>query len=122
MHRGARQTTGLIGVCHAYHDGRASLTDFDARIAAGALTAIVGENGTGKSTLLSLLLRLHRPVSGEIRIGGTPIEEFQLGGYREQIAYVPQELALFGGTIRDNIAFGRPGATDDEVTEAAKAA
>ncbi len=107
------------GIGHAYHDGRASLTDLDAHIAAGSLTAIVGENGTGKSTLLSLLLRLHRPSTGQIRIGGTPIDELQLAGYREQIAYVPQELALFGGTIRDNIAFGRPSATSDDIDAAA---
>ncbi|MEZ5246100.1 MAG: ABC transporter ATP-binding protein [Acidimicrobiales bacterium] len=112
----------FINVGHAYHDGRASLTDFSAHISAGLLTAIIGENGTGKSTLLSLLLRLHRPTAGEIRIGGTPVEELQLGGYREQIAYVPQELALFGGTIRDNIAFGQPSATDEAIHAAASAA
>ncbi len=98
------------------------MTDFNARISAGSLTAIIGENGTGKSTLLSLLLRLHRPTAGQILIGGTPIEELQLSGYREQIAYVPQELALFGGTIRDNIAFGQPSATDADIHEAATAA
>ena len=112
----------FVDVGHAYHDGRASLTDFNARISAGSLTAIIGENGTGKSTLLSLLLRLHRPTAGQILIGGTPIEELQLSGYREQIAYVPQELALFGGTIRDNIAFGQPSATDADIHEAATAA
>lgn len=112
----------FVDVGHAYHDGRASLTDLNARISAGSLTAIIGENGTGKSTLLSLLLRLHRPTTGRILIGGTPIEELQLGGYREQIAYVPQELALFGGTIRDNIAFGRPSATEADIQTAATAA
>ena len=112
----------FVGISHAYRDGRASLTDLNATIAAGSLTAIVGENGTGKSTLLSLLLRLHRPVTGRILIGGRPIEDLQLGGYREQIAYVPQELALFGGTIRDNIAFGRPSATDAAISAAAASA
>ena len=112
----------FVGVGHAYHDGRPSLTDFNACVLAGSLTAIIGENGTGKSTLLSLLLRLHRPTTGHILIGGTPIEDLQLSGYREQIAYVPQELALFGGTIRDNIAFGQPSATDADIHAAATAA
>ncbi len=112
----------FASISHAYHDGRPSLAGLSARIPSGSLTAVVGENGTGKSTLLSLLLRLHRPTAGEIRIDGVPIEEYQLRSYRDQIAYVPQELALFGGTIRDNIAFGRPGATDDEIEAAAEAA
>ena len=112
----------FVGVSHRYHDGRASLTDFSARVEARSLTAVVGENGTGKSTLMSLLLRLHQPTSGQILIDGKPIDEMRLGGYREQIAYVPQELALFGGTIRDNIAFGRPTATASEIALAADAA
>lgn len=112
----------FLDLGHSYHDGRTSLRNFNARISAGSLTAIVGENGTGKSTLLSLLLRLHQPTTGKILIGGRPIDSLQLGGYRDQIAYVPQELALFGGTIRDNIAFGSPSATDDEITCAAAAA
>lgn len=109
----------FVGVGHAYPDGRASLTDFNARFASGSLTAIVGENGTGKSTLLSLLLRLHQPSSGQILIDGEPIHELRLADYRDQIAYVPQELALFGGTIGDNIAFGRPGASDAAIAAAA---
>lgn len=112
----------FAGVSHSYHDGRRSLHHFDAHVRGGALTAITGENGTGKSTLLSLLLRLHRPDAGEIRIGGVPIEQFRLGDYRRQIAYVPQELALFGGTIRENIAFGRPSATEADILGAAAAA
>jgi len=93
-----------------------------ARIERRKVTAIVGENGTGKSTLLSLLLRLHTPTAGTIKIGGEPVQELQLESYRDQIAYVPQELALFGGTIRENIAFGRPEATDEEIKAAADAA
>jgi ATP-binding cassette subfamily B protein len=112
----------LFDVSHAYPDGRRSLTGLSVRFPPGALTAIVGENGTGKSTLLALLLRLHRPTSGHIRIGGVPIERYQLSSYRQRIGYVPQELALFGGTIRDNIAFGRPGATDAQIAAAADAA
>lgn len=112
----------FVGVSHAYADGRPSLQDFSVRIPAGSLVAVTGENGTGKSTLLSLLLRLHRPIAGVIRIGGTPIDEWELAAYREQIAYVPQDIALFGGTIRENIAFGRPDARDEDIAAAADAA
>jgi len=109
-------------VAHSYPDGRESLSGLSATIPAGTLVAVVGENGTGKSTALSLLLRLFSPTSGEIRIGGLGVELLQLDTYRQQIAYVPQELSLFDGTIRDNIAFGKPQATDAEIEAAADAA
>ncbi len=109
----------FLGVSHRYHDGRRSVDRLSVRIPAGDLVAVTGENGAGKSTLLSLLLRLHRPHQGAIAIGGTPIEKMQLSSYRDQIAYVPQNLALFGGTIRENILFGRPDASDDDVLTAA---
>jgi ABC-type multidrug transport system fused ATPase/permease subunit len=109
-------------VHHQYPDGRRSLQGFSDRIPAGSFAVITGENGRGKSTLLSLLLRLHRPSAGEIRIGGTSISDYQLGSYRDRIAYVPQQLVLFSGTIRQNIAFGNPGATGGEVLAAAEAA
>lgn len=112
----------LVAVSHTYPDGRPSLRHLHVRIPAGALVAVVGENGTGKSTLLSLLLRLHRPSEGVVRIGGVDINELQLSSYRRQIAYVPQDLSLFGGTIAENIAFGRPGATEAEIAAAADAA
>ncbi len=109
-------------VSHTYPDGRTSLVDFSVRIPSGSLVAVVGENGTGKSTLLSLLLRLHRPTSGEVKIGGEPIDRFMLSSYRDQIAYVPQDLSLFGGTIRENLTFGKSEASDQEILDAAKAA
>ena len=83
------------------------------------LIMLKGENGSGKSTLLSLLLRLHSPESGTISIDGHRIESFDLADYRSHIAYVPQELALFGGTVRDNIIYGKPSASDSEVERAA---
>lgn len=112
----------LRGVHHRYPDGRASLNGIDLRIPGGGLVAITGENGTGKSTLLSLLTRLHRPAAGSISIGGAPIEEMSLASYRKRIAVVPQQLALFSGTIRENIAFGDPDASGAEVLAAAEAA
>lgn len=112
----------LLNVAHTYPDGRASLGGLSVRIPSGSLVAVVGENGSGKSTLLSLLLRLYQPDRGEIRIGGESISNFQLRSYRDQIAYVPQDLVLFGGTIRSNITLGRPDATDDEIRAASDAA
>lgn len=116
---------GRIDICrvgHVYPDGRRSLAGLDASVPAGSLVAITGENGTGKSTLLSLLLRLHRPSEGAVLIDDTDISSLQLASYREQIAYVPQELALFGGTIRENVLFAGPDATDAEILAAADAA
>jgi ATP-binding cassette, subfamily B, bacterial len=112
----------FIDVSHTYPDGRTSLEDFSVHIPAGSLVAVVGENGTGKSTLLSLLLRLHEPGRGAVRIAGVPIDTLQLSSYRRQIAYVPQDLALFGGTVRENLTFARPDATDAELRIAADAA
>lgn len=109
----------LQGLGHVYGDGRRSLSGLDATVPAGSLVAVTGENGTGKSTLLSLLLRLHTPAEGAILVDGIDIAALRLGDYREQIAYVPQELALFGGTIRENIIFARPDASDDEIRAAA---
>ncbi len=112
----------FVDVDHRYHDGRTSLADFSATIRSGSLTAVTGENGTGKSTLLALLLRLQHPTSGTIRIGGVSIHDVRLGGYRDQISYVPQQLTLFSGTIRDNIGFGSNDATDRDIGAAAEAA
>ncbi|MEP1123162.1 MAG: ABC transporter ATP-binding protein [Ilumatobacter sp.] len=127
QHRGEPCTT-LDGdiefddIGHRYHDGRVSLTGFSATIRAGSLTAVTGENGTGKSTLIELLLRLQRPTDGTIRIAGRSIDEYELNGYREQISFVPQQLTLFSGTIRDNIAFGNPDASGSDILAAAEAA
>lgn len=106
-------------VSHTYPDGRTSIVDLSFHIPARSIVAIVGENGSGKSTVLSLLLRLYQPDSGEIRIGDVPIGDLRLHSYRNQIAFVPQELTLFSGTIRENIAFGKPDATDEEIETAA---
>ncbi len=109
-------------VTHVYPDGRRSLERVSLRVEAGAVVAVTGENGAGKSTMLSLLLRLRRPTTGTIRIGGADIADYRVADYRNRIAYVPQDLALFGGTIRENIAFGKPDATEDEIVSAADAA
>jgi len=112
----------LTDVHHFYPDGRRSLNGLSVSIPSGALVAVAGDNGSGKSTLIALLLRLYRPSTGEISIDGIAIESLRLDTYRAQIAYVPQELSLFSGTIRENIAFGRPDATDAEIEAAAEMA
>jgi len=98
------------------------LRDFDLHAKAGQRIALVGPSGSGKSTSISLLFRFYEPTSGEIRIDGQPIGEFSLTTLRRNLALVPQEVLLFGGSIRENIAYGRPGATEDEVIAAAKKA
>ncbi|UYO38981.1 ABC transporter ATP-binding protein/permease [Rhodopseudomonas palustris] len=88
----------------------------------GKMTALVGPSGGGKSTVLALLLRLYEPGGGEIRIDGQPIASKSRESLRRQTAYVGQDVYLFRDTVRANIAFGKIGATDDEVIAAARAA
>jgi len=98
------------------------LKNIDLSISANQLVALVGASGAGKSTIASLLLRLHDPISGAILYDGKDSRDYLLSALRSQIALVPQDIFLFGGTIRENIAYGKPGATDDEITEAAQKA
>lgn len=91
-------------------------------IPAGKKVALVGQSGAGKSTVMQLLLQFHRPDAGTIRIGGTDIYEYDLESYRQNFAIVPQEVILFGGSIRENILYGKPDATEQEVIEAARKA
>jgi ATP-binding cassette subfamily B protein len=88
----------------------------------GRMTALVGSSGGGKSTILNLLLRFHEVGGGTILIDGQNIAEVSRRSLRRQIAYVGQDVFLFRGTIRENIAFGRPGATQGEIVAAARAA
>lgn len=91
-------------------------------IPAGKKVALVGQSGAGKSTIMQLLLQFHRPDTGTIRIGGTDIYEYDLESYRQNFAIVPQEVILFGGTIRENILYGKPDAAEPEIIEAARKA
>jgi ATP-binding cassette subfamily B protein len=88
---------------------------------AGSSVALVGETGAGKSTVLKLLARFYDPSAGKVRIDGTPVDELDPAAFHHHLGIVPQEAFLFSGTIRDNIAFGRPDATDAEVEAAARA-
>ncbi len=91
-------------------------------IPAGKKVAIVGQSGAGKSTIMQLLLQFHFPTSGRITIDGREIYDYELEAYRQNFAIVPQEVILFGGTIRENILYGKPDATEAEIIEAARQA
>jgi len=98
------------------------LRNISVSIEANQMVALVGASGAGKSTIASLLLRLHDPISGAILFDGKDSREYSLSALRSQIALVPQDIFLFGGTIRENIAYGKPTATDEEITDAAQKA
>jgi ABC-type multidrug transport system fused ATPase/permease subunit len=88
----------------------------------GDQIAIVGPSGAGKSTITQLIYRFYENYTGTISVDGKDIKLYDLTEYRSQLAIVPQEVMLFGGTIKENIAYGKPGASDDEIFEAAKKA
>lgn len=96
------------------------LKGIDLKIKAGESVALVGTSGAGKSTIVQLLQRFYELESGEIFVDGKNINDFNISQYRSHFALVPQEVLLFGGTIRENILYGKPDATDEEVIEAAK--
>lgn len=97
------------------------LAGIDLHIPAGQTVALVGETGAGKSTIVKLIARFYDPTAGAVLIDGVPLTELSIGRYRQQLGYVPQEPFLFSGTIRDNIAYGKPDASDVEVRAAAMA-
>jgi len=90
-------------------------------VAPGETVALVGETGAGKSTLVKLVARFYDVSSGTVRVDGTDVRDYDLAGYRHRLGVVPQEAHLFAGTVRDAIAYGRPGATEAEVEAAARA-
>jgi ATP-binding cassette, subfamily B, bacterial len=109
-------------VSFSYPGGRQVLHKADLVVPSGSLVAITGGNGEGKSTSLSLILRLFEPDSGRVLIDGRPVSDFRLDAYRSRTAYVPQDLRLFSGSIADNVRFGRPDATDHQIMSAIVAA
>jgi ABC-type multidrug transport system fused ATPase/permease subunit len=105
-----------------YRTGRPVLRSVSFDVEPGQLVGLVGANGAGKSTLLALIPRLYDPLEGKVRIDGERIKRFTLDSVREQIGIVLQQPILFGTTIHENIAYGKPDASLDEVIAAAKAA
>lgn len=104
------------------HTGIKALKNFDLSIAAGEKVALIGRTGSGKSTIAQLLLRMFDTNEGEILIDGVDIKKFDITSLRNQISYVPQDGFLFSDSIRNNIAFGAPKATLEEVKNAARMA
>ncbi|HEX7411250.1 MAG TPA: ABC transporter transmembrane domain-containing protein [Bacteroidales bacterium] len=98
------------------------LSDINVNILPDTLVALVGPSGAGKSTMVSLLLRLYEPILGKILFDERESESIPLSVLRSQMAIVPQDIFLFGGTIRENISYGKPGATEEMIEEAAQQA
>ena len=103
-----------------YPDGTPALKGIDLRIPAGRTVAVVGPSGAGKSTLLNLIPRFFDPTSGQMLINGTDVKTVKLHDLRQHVALVSQDVALLNDTVGNNIAFGREGATQDEIIAAAK--
>jgi ATP-binding cassette, subfamily B, putative efflux pump len=109
-------------VTFGYEADKPVLREVSFHAPAGTTTALVGPSGAGKSTLINLVMAFHQPQIGRILIDGQPLDGLKLHDYRGQLGVVLQDNFLFDGTIRDNIAYARPDATDEEVRAAAKIA
>lgn len=111
-----------VGFRYPARPDRAVLQDFDVTIAAGSTVAIVGPSGAGKSTILHLLARFYDPTEGVIRLDGCDIRNVDPARLRQTIGLVPQDPVIFGASVRENIRYGRPEASDREIVAAAEAA
>ncbi len=104
-----------------YPDNAApTLERIDMEVRPGTITALVGLSGAGKSTLINLLDKFYRPDSGEITLDGVPLEQYDTNFLREQIGLVLQKNHIFNGTIEENIRYGKPDATTEEIEDAAR--
>lgn len=121
-----RQVRGDISLDHVSFNYPGTQTkvidEVTLRVAAGQTVALVGLSGAGKTTLCNLIARFFDPTSGRILLDGIDLREYSVESYRQLLGIVEQDVFLFDGTIAENIAFGRPSATDDEIVEAARAA
>ena len=117
-------TLRLDGVTFHYpsRPQQAALSQLDVQVAAGQTVAVVGPSGAGKSSLFQLLLRFYDPQQGRIELDGVPIDQLRLADLRQRIGVVPQDAVIFSANAMENIRYGLPHATDDEVIAAAKAA
>ena len=105
-----------------YRPDRPVVRDFNVRVPGGSVVALVGRSGAGKTTVTDLVARFHDPTHGRILVNGTDIRDLQLKTYRNLLALVQQDVFLFDGSVRDNIAYGRHDATMEEIVDAAKRA
>jgi ATP-binding cassette subfamily B protein len=111
-----------VSFCYPSRPDTFAIKDFTLDVESGETLAIVGPSGAGKSTLFQLLLRFYDPESGCIRVDGVDVRRADPEAVRSRIGLVPQETIIFGTSARENIGYGRPGASDDEIVAAAKAA
>ena len=122
---GAREAPHLVHeiefdqVEFEYREGRPVVRDFNVRVPGGSVVALVGRSGAGKTTVTDLVARFHDPTKGRILVNGADIRVFTLRTYRDLLAIVQQDVFLFDGSVRDNIAYGRHDATDAEILDAA---
>lgn len=105
-----------------YREGRPVVIDFNVAVPRGSVVALVGRSGAGKTTVTDLVARFHDPTQGRILLNGVDIRDFRLRTYRDLLAIVQQDVFLFDGSVRDNIAYGRHEATDEEIENAARRA
>jgi ATP-binding cassette subfamily B protein len=109
-------------VSFEYRPGMPVVRDFNITVPGGSVVALVGRSGAGKTTVTDLVARFHDPTQGRLLLNGTDIRDFQLRSYRDLLALVQQDVFLFDGSVRENIAYGRHDATDAEVEDAARRA
>ncbi len=119
--RGELRFDGVSFRYGADADSPWALRDIDLVVAPGETLALVGETGAGKSTFAKLVARFYDPTEGTIAVDGHDLRSVTSDSLRSQMGMVPQEGFLFSGTVRENIAFGRPGATDEQVRDGARA-
>jgi ATP-binding cassette subfamily B protein/subfamily B ATP-binding cassette protein MsbA len=105
-----------------YRPGEPVVADFDLVVPGGSIVALVGRSGAGKTTVTDLVARFHDPTRGQLLVNGADIRQFRLHSYRELLGVVQQEVFLFDGTVRENIAYGRRGVTDADIIDAARRA
>lgn len=105
-----------------YREGRPVVREFNVAVPGGSVVALVGRSGAGKTTVTDLVARFHDPTRGRILVNGMDIRDFRLRTYRDLLAIVQQDVFLFDGSVRDNIAYGRHDATDAEIEDAARRA
>jgi ATP-binding cassette subfamily B protein/subfamily B ATP-binding cassette protein MsbA len=105
-----------------YRSGHPVVRDFNVVVPSGSVVALVGRSGAGKTTVTDLVARFHDPTQGRILLNGSDIRDFRLARYRNLLAIVQQDVFLFDGSVRDNIAYGRHDATDAQIEDAARRA
>jgi ATP-binding cassette subfamily B protein/subfamily B ATP-binding cassette protein MsbA len=125
---GARDAPSIVheiqfdDVTFEYREGKPVVHDFSVPVPGGSVVALVGRSGAGKTTVTDLVARFHDPTRGRILLNGADIRDFRLRTYRDLLAIVQQDVFLFDGSVRDNIAYGRHDATDADVEDAARRA